>query len=176
MSIETITPHELQSRLATDPDLLLLDVRTPLEFDQVHIPAARNAPLSALETAQWIPREDPKPIYLLCHSGTRAKLAAQKFLQDGFSQTIVVAGGTEAWVETGLPVNRGAGGAISLERQVRIAAGSLVFIGVALGWLVHPGFFGLAAFVGAGLVFAGITDFCGMGLLLARAPWNQRSL
>jgi predicted branched-subunit amino acid permease len=63
---------------------------------------------------------------------------------------------------------------ISLERQVRIVAGSLVLIGAVLGWLVHPGFYGLAAFVGAGLVFAGITDFCGMGLLLARLPWNSR--
>jgi predicted branched-subunit amino acid permease len=63
---------------------------------------------------------------------------------------------------------------MSLERQVRITAGSLVFIGVALGWFVHRGFYGLSAFVGAGLVFAGITDFCGMGLLLARMPWNKR--
>ena len=62
---------------------------------------------------------------------------------------------------------------ISLERQVRIAAGSLVLLGVALGLLVHPAFIGLAAFVGAGLVFAGVTDWCGMGLLLARMPWNQ---
>ena len=62
---------------------------------------------------------------------------------------------------------------ISLERQVRIAAGLLVLVAVTLGWLVHPAFLGLAAFVGAGLVFAGVTDTCGMGLLLARMPWNR---
>jgi hypothetical protein len=83
-----------------------------------------------------------------------------------------VEGGTQACESSGVPVVRGKK-AISLERQVRIAAGSLVLTGVTLGWLVHPGFFGLSAFVGAGLVFAGITDTCGMGMLLARMPWNQ---
>ena len=89
-------------------------------------------------------------------------------------QTVIIAGGTKAWIDAGLPVTRSEVQVISLERQVRIAAGSLVLVGAVLGWLVHPGFFGLSAFVGAGLVFAGITDFCGMGLLLARLPWNTR--
>jgi predicted branched-subunit amino acid permease len=75
-----------------------------------------------------------------------------------------------------LPVTRSSVKIISLERQVRIVAGSLVLIGVLLGWFVHRGFFGLSAFVGAGLVFAGITDFCGMGLLLAKLPWNKRKI
>ena len=83
-----------------------------------------------------------------------------------------VDGGTKAWAEAGLPVVRGQK-AISLERQVRIVAGSLVLIGIVLGFLVHQSLFGLAAFAGAGLLFAGITDTCGMGLLLARMPWNQ---
>ena len=87
---------------------------------------------------------------------------------------MVVTGGTLAWQEAGLPVERGTVKVISLERQVRIAAGSLVVIGVVLAKLVNPWFIGLSAFVGAGLVFAGITDFCGMGLLLARLPWNSR--
>jgi rhodanese-related sulfurtransferase len=87
-----------------------------------------------------------------------------------------VEGGTAAWERAGLQVVRREGRrVISLERQVRIAAGSLVLIGVTLGWLVHPALFGLAAFVGLGLVFAGVTDWCGMGLLLARMPWNQKA-
>jgi Protein of unknown function (DUF2892) len=85
-----------------------------------------------------------------------------------------VEGGTQACLDLGLPIARGKN-SISLERQVRIAAGSLVVLGVTLGWFVHPVFFGLAAFVGAGLVFAGVTDTCGMGMLLARMPWNQTS-
>jgi hypothetical protein len=83
-----------------------------------------------------------------------------------------VEGGTQAWDEAGLPVVRGQK-AISLERQVRIAAGSLVLLGALLGYFAHPYWIALSAFVGAGLVFAGITDTCGMGMLLARMPWNQ---
>ncbi len=83
-----------------------------------------------------------------------------------------VEGGTQAWDQAGLPVVRGQQ-AMSLERQVRIAAGSLVVLGSALGAFVSPYWIGLAAFVGAGLVFAGITDTCGMGMLLARMPWNK---
>jgi hypothetical protein len=79
-----------------------------------------------------------------------------------------------AWERAGLPMVRGARGSISLERQVRIGAGTLVLAGVVMGWLIHPAFFGFSAFVGAGLVFAGVTDWCGMGMLLAKMPWNQR--
>ena len=102
-----------------------------------------------------------------------ATKAVEKFRAAGFTNAISVEGGTTAWEKVGLPVVRGATRVISLERQVRIAAGSLVLLGVLLGWLVHPTFFALSAFVGAGLVFAGITDWCGMGMLLAKMPWNQ---
>ena len=111
-------------------------------------------------------------MYVICRSGSRGRQACEKFLAAGFTDVANVEGGTQACVEAGLPVVRGKK-AISLERQVRIAAGSLVLLGVLLGWLVHPAFLGLSAFVGAGLVFAGVTDTCGMGMMLARMPWNQ---
>jgi rhodanese-related sulfurtransferase len=117
-------------------------------------------------------RSSGKPLYVICKSGGRGQKAAEMFQQAGFANVVNVEGGTQACEGAGLPVVRGKK-AISLERQVRIAAGSLVLIGAALAWLVHPAFIGLSAFVGAGLVFAGITDTCGMGLLLARMPWNQ---
>jgi rhodanese-related sulfurtransferase len=85
----------------------------------------------------------------------------------------VIEGGTEAWASLGLPVEGTGRKTISIERQVRIGAGALVLTGVILGFLVNPGYFSLSAFVGAGLLFAGITDWCSMGLLLARAPWNR---
>ena len=113
-----------------------------------------------------------EPLYVICRSGGRGRQACEKFLQAGFSNVVNVEGGTTACVEAGLPVVRGRK-AISLERQVRIAAGSLVLLGAVLGWFVHPAFVGLSAFVGAGLMFAGITDTCGMGMILARMPWNQ---
>jgi rhodanese-related sulfurtransferase len=176
--MKTITPVELQKLLQTDPNLLLLDVRTPVEYAEVHIPQARNEPLQQLQPGKFFPSGDQapgRPVYLLCHTGGRAAKAAEKFARDGQDLGVVIEGGTQAWVEAGLPVTRGAAKAISLERQVRIAAGTLVLTGVLLGWFVHRAFYGLSAFVGAGLIFAGITDFCGMGLLLARMPWNTRT-
>jgi hypothetical protein len=110
---------------------------------------------------------------LICRSGSRSRQAAEAFEREGFANSVSVDGGTLAWERAGLPVVRGERKAISLERQVRIAAGSLVVLGTALGAFVHPGFLGIAAFVGAGLVFAGITDTCGMGLMLAKMPWNR---
>jgi rhodanese-related sulfurtransferase len=99
-------------------------------------------------------------------------MACERLAAAGVASVVNVEGGTLAWEKAGLPVVRGKK-AMSLERQVRIAAGSLVLIGTVLGAFVHPYALGLAGFVGAGLVFAGITDTCGMGMLLARMPWNQ---
>ena len=175
--MKNISPIELQKLLAAKPDLALLDVRTPVEFAEVHVPQARSIPLDEINPRELAGsgqiRKD-QPVYLLCRSGQRATKAAEKFAKEGFTDPIAVEGGTLAWIEANLPVTRGKTKVISLERQVRIVAGSLVLAGVLLGWLVHPSFFGLSAFVGAGLAFAGITDFCGMGLLLAKLPWNTR--
>jgi rhodanese-related sulfurtransferase len=175
--MSTITPTELQKLLVTRPNLPLLDVRTPVEFAEVHVPQALNIPLDEINPRDL--RASGKllwdqPVYFLCRGGQRATKAAEKFEKDGFTRVVVVEGGTLAWIEANLPVARGNPRVISLERQVRIVAGSLVFIGVVLGWFIHRWFFGLSAFVGAGLVFAGITDFCGMGLLLAKLPWNRK--
>jgi len=171
--MKTIAPAELQKILAAQPSAPVIDVRTPVEFAEVHVPQARSIPLDELKPGS-LQLEKDQPVYLLCQSGGRATKAAEKLAKEGFVQAVVVEGGTLAWIEANLPVTRGQARVISLERQVRIVAGSLVFIGVLLGWLVHRGFFVLPAFVGAGLVFAGVTDFCGMGLLLARMPWNKR--
>ena len=172
--MKTISPVELQKILAAQPSASVIDVRTPVEFEEVHVPQARSIPLDELKPGA-LQLAKGQPVYLLCRSGQRATKAAEKLSRAGFSQPVVIAGGTLAWIASNLPVTRGQSKVIGLERQVRIVAGSLVFIGVTLGWFVHRGFYGLSAFVGAGLVFAGITDFCGMGLLLAKMPWNKRA-
>jgi len=105
-------------------------------------------------------------LYVICRSGGRGKQACEKFLKAGFTNVVNVEGGTLACEQAGLPVVRGKK-TISLERQVRITAGSLVVLVAVLSWLIHPAFIALSAFVGAGLIFAGVTDTCGMGLLLA---------
>lgn len=174
--MKTITPADLQKLLAADPKLSLIDVRTPVEFAEVHVPQAVNAPLDRFSTNDLLDSRHislDRPVYLLCRSGQRAERAAEKLAREGHDLGIVVEGGTLAWLAAGLPVARDAAKVISLERQVRIGAGFLVLTGILLGWFFSPAFFGLSAFVGAGLVFAGITDWCGMGLLLAKAPWNQ---
>jgi rhodanese-related sulfurtransferase len=176
--VKTITPPDMNTLLATEPDLAMIDVRTPVEFSEVHATRAKNLPLDTLRPKALFEsgelRKD-RPVYLICRTGGRAVKAAEKFAAQGFDQGVVVEGGTEAWSAAGLPVERSAAKTISLERQVRIAAGSLVLIGVLLACFVNPGFLVLSGFVGAGLVFAGITDWCGMGLLLAKFPWNRRS-
>jgi rhodanese-related sulfurtransferase len=174
MSVTTISPRQLAD-LCQSGQIDLLDVRTPVEYRELHVAAARNVPLDKLDPAALMRTRngsEDKPLYLICRSGSRGEQACEKFLAAGFTNVVNVEGGTLACVEGRLPVVRGKK-AISLERQVRLAAGLLVLLGALLGWLVHPAFVGLSAFVGAGLVFAGITDTCGMGLLLARMPWNQ---
>ncbi len=174
MTVRMITPHEFAG-LCKDRNIDLIDVRTPLEFQEIHVPQARNIPLDRLDPCAVMQARNgspDEPLYLICRSGSRGRQACEKFLAAGHTNVVNVEGGTLACAEAGLPVVRGKK-VISLERQVRIAAGSLVLLGVLLGWLVHPVLLGLSVFVGAGLVFAGVTDTCGMGILLARMPWNQ---
>ena len=174
-SITTISPQELQRRHDAGEPLRLIDVRTPVEFREVHIPFAHNRPLDALRAdAVSAERAEGQPLYVICRSGKRAQKACEKLAAAGQTNLVNVEGGTQAWEQAGLPVSRGKK-AISLERQVRICAGFLVFAGALLGLLVHPGFLAIPIFVGAGLLFAGITDTCGMGMLLARMPWNRVS-
>lgn len=153
---------------------LLLDVRTPAEFAEVHIPGSVLNPLDRLDPVSVRQLAEGKSAcVLVCRSGGRAAQAAKALQAAGILKLAVLDGGIIAWQSAGLEVTRGRK-TISLERQVRIGAGSLVLLGVVLGFAAHPAFFLLSGFVGTGLVFAGITDWCGMGLLLARMPWNQR--
>jgi rhodanese-related sulfurtransferase len=175
MSISTISPLDLSRLCSNGRELELIDVRTPVEYREVHAAAARNVPLDQLDPAALMQARHgatSEPLYMICRSGGRGQLACERFLKAGYTNVINVAGGTQAWEASGLAVVRDRK-VISLERQVRIAAGLLVCLGALLSWLVHPAFVALSAFVGAGLVFSGITNTCGMGLMLARMPWNK---
>jgi rhodanese-related sulfurtransferase len=177
MNPSAISPAQLAELCKEGREIELIDVRTPVEFREIHLQIARNIPLDQLDVAALIQARNGsanEPLYVICRSGGRGQQACEKFLKAGFLNVVNVEGGTVACVEAGLPVVRGKK-AVSLERQVRIAAGSLVVLGAVLGWFVNPAFVWLSTFVGAGLVFAGITDTCGMGMILARMPWNQCS-
>jgi rhodanese-related sulfurtransferase len=173
--IATITPGELAQKLQSNEDVELIDVRTPAEFQAVHATPARNVPFHRLrrqEVLETCNGSEEKPLYVICQAGVRSRKACEKLAAAGCQNVVSVEGGTAAWEAAGLPVVRGEQ-AVSLERQVRIVAGSLVLTGALLAIFVHPWWAGLSAFVGAGLLFSGITNTCGMGMLLARMPWNQ---
>jgi rhodanese-related sulfurtransferase len=175
MNIATISPEALMRRYLNNRNCQLIDVRMPAEYHARHVEFARNVPLDQLDPEALIKSRggsSDEPLYLICQAGQRSQKACERFLRAGFADVVSVEGGTKACEEAGMPMARRRK-TIGLERQIRIAAGSLILIGVLLGWLVHPAFFGLAAFIGAGLIFAGITDTCGMGILLARMPWNR---
>ncbi|MFK7735736.1 MAG: rhodanese-like domain-containing protein [Pirellulaceae bacterium] len=172
--MQTIDVEQL-GREAETGKVDLIDVRMPTEFREVHAEGAVNVPLDTLDpnaVAERLAASSGKPIYVICKSGGRSTMATQKFLDAGVDNVVNVEGGTTAWVNAGLPVQRGKK-AVSLERQVRILAGFLAFLGAALGFFINPYFIGLSAFIGAGLMFAGITDTCGMGMMLSKMPWNQ---
>lgn len=172
MEPKTINPHDLEQLRASKPGVLVMDVRTPAEFNELRAACARLMPLDRLDLAAIrAARRDDEPVYVMCRTGSRATTAAGKLCAAGV-EAVVVEGGTLAWEAAGLPVKRGRK-VISIERQVRIGAGLLVLAGVLLGWLAHPAWLILSAFVGAGLTFAGVTGFCGMAFVLGRMPWNQ---
>lgn len=173
-SMRTIRGECLWEDGSLHADTFVLDVRTPAEFREAHIPGSTNIPLGDLRHRAHavLGRAASKRIALVCRTGRRAASACKELRIGGvLSDLHVLDGGIASWLEAGLPVDHGEK-AVSLERQVRIVAGSLIVLGVLLGLSIHPGFLGLSAFVGAGLVFAGITDTCGMAMILAKMPWN----
>jgi rhodanese-related sulfurtransferase len=173
MNYTTISPEELGE--LPDPDVI--DVRTPAEFGELHAPGARNIPLSTFQPNEFLASRNGKhgkPIYVMCRTGSRAAKACEKLAAAGCANVVHVTGGVDAWNAVGLPVVRGKK-AMSLERQVRIVAGFFVVLGAILGYFVNINFVWLSAFFGAGLMYAGLTDTCGMALMLAKMPWNQRA-
>jgi len=175
--MKKITPNALNALREKNSATALLDVRTPAEHEQIHVPGVHLVPLDRLDATELegvAGFSKETPLYILCHSGGRAKQAAEKLSRAGYQNCVVVEGGTSAWAASGLPVVRGTSKVIALERQVRIAAGALVLSGVLLSHFVNPAFIWLSGFVGAGLIFAGVTDWCGMGILISKMPWNAR--
>jgi rhodanese-related sulfurtransferase len=168
-----LTAGELSSLLAERPDVRLLDVRTPAEFESVHIRGAYNVPLDVLgEHAAEICASVDAPVVLVCQSGRRARQAEDALRHAEMANVHVLDGGIAAWLQNGGPVLRGAQ-RLSLERQVRIAAGSLAAFGGLLALALNPLFAVVPAAIGGGLVFAGATDRCGLAMVLAKLPYNR---
>lgn len=170
--MDECTVLTLNEKLKTEKPQLI-DVRERAEFAGGRVAGAKSLPLGELEK-RLSELDRIKPIYVMCRTGRRSSKAQQKLKAFGFSNVTNVAGGFEAWKNEGLPTERDANAPWALERQVRFAAGSLVLIGVLASVLIHPYSVWLAGFVGAGLVFAAVTDTCAMAMLLAKMPWNKQ--
>ncbi len=157
-----------------DPNPLYIDVRTPYEFEDVHILGAQNIPLpdlhSHVEELRTLSQE--RPIMLVCRTQNRVKIAYEYLTNNGVTNCEILEGGITAWVDQGKPLIKGQQG-ISLEGQVRAIAGGLIIIGVAMGFMFHSGFFLIPAIVGIGLLHAGLTDSCLMGMILSKLPMNR---
>jgi len=174
-TIPQVSSDSLRSELQSQPGgWFLIDVRTPGEFRGGHIEGAVNHPVDAItpESVRELAGEaGERKICFICQSGKRSQRALEVCQSAGLEGAVELAGGMNEWPSEA--VTKESGGPISLFRQVQIAAGSLVLFGVILGAAVHPGFYFLSGFVGAGLVFAGVSGTCGMGVLLSKMPWNQ---
>jgi rhodanese-related sulfurtransferase len=169
-----LAPADVAGLMRGRMDVRLLDVRTPGEFAATHIAGAYNVPLDTLaEHAAEIRAAVNGTLVLVCQSGQRARRAEEALARAGMAQLHVLDGGVNGWIAAGLPVRQGAIKKVSLERQVRMSAGALAAAGGVLALLVDPAFGVLSAIVGSGLVFAGVTDTCAMGMLLARLPYNR---
>jgi rhodanese-related sulfurtransferase len=152
--------------------LHLIDVRESVEFSEEHIPGSKLLPLSQF-TPEKISLIPGKEIVIYCQSGNRSKKAAQKLIQAGFRDFRQLQGGITTWKQSGYATKINKNAPISLMRQVQIVAGSLVFSATILGAVFSPWFLIISGFVGAGLVFAGVTNTCAMGMLLSKLPYNQ---
>ncbi|CAN5901611.1 rhodanese family protein [soil metagenome] len=160
------------ARKLIDQGAVLVDIREPDERAREHVPGALHNPLSRLAA---VAAPSDKAVIFHCRSGARTAANAHRLAGTTSCQTYILEGGLEAWKKAGLPVAIDRRQPIEVMRQVQIVAGSLVLLGVLFGFWLTPLFFGLAAFVGAGLAFAGISGWCGMARLLALMPWNRPS-
>lgn len=167
MTLPTISP--VDAKRLIDQGAMLVDIREADEHLRERIPGAQNAPLSRLGTLA----ADSRPVVFHCKTGARTAANAGRLAAACNVDAYIIEGGIDAWRNAGLTTVRDERRPIEIMRQVQIAAGTLVLTGLVLGYAFNPAFAGLSAFVGAGLVFAGVSGWCGMAKLLAVMPWNR---
>ena len=173
----SLTPLDAQSlaRRLNAGDLTLIDIREPDEFAREHIAGAISLPLSRLE-AGHVALRGVTPVAFTCRTGMRTNSNCDRLAAHVGEPAFVLEGGLDGWKKAGLGTNADRKAPIDIMRQVQIIAGGIVVAGAILALTVNPAFVWLSAFIGAGLVFAGSTGWCGMAKLLSVMPWNRRTV
>jgi len=172
-SLEMISPRDAFVLAEKDSQIKFLDVRSALEFSQVHIKDSINIPIDILSAKMNDLSQSKQTYVVLCRTGNRSPMAADMLMQSGIQGVKVMQGGMTRWQKEGLPAIKGEGG-VSLERQVRLIAGSLVLSGVLLSWFMHWTFIFIPVFISCGLIYSGLSDNCLMGMLLMKLPYNKK--
>jgi rhodanese-related sulfurtransferase len=170
--LKSITPQRANELIRAGA--VLVDIREANEHARERIPGARHRALTEIDANNPAQPGDDVLIFR-CRSGARTQANMQRLAASTTCEAYILEGGLDAWRKAGLPVAVDRSQPIELMRQVQIAAGTLVLLGVVLGAAVAPGFYALSAFVGAGLVFAGASGYCGMARILAVMPWNRHA-
>jgi len=172
-ALEMISPKNSQMLVSKGPKVKLLDVRSALEFNETHIKDSINIPIDMIASKIKDLSQSGQSYIVFCRTGNRSPMAADMLLQSGIRSIKVMEGGLVRWQKERLPVIKGQGG-MSLERQVRLAAGVLVLLSIILTWFVHNAFIWIAIWVSCGLIYSGLTNSCLMGMLLMKLSYNKK--
>lgn len=173
MSLKTITPQAARDLM--DKGAVLVDIRAANEHAREHIQQARHIPMEQL-VGQTLPITNANAVIFHCRSGNRTQMQAQALANCANCDAYILEGGLDAWKKAGLPVIADQSQPLELQRQVQITAGAMIVLGTVLGATVSPWFHALSGFVGIGLMFAGLSGYCGMARLLMKMPWNRRAM
>lgn len=173
MPIKSIDPKTAQQWLAKN-EAVIIDVREPVEYAAMHIAGAKLIPLGVINENK-LPELGNKKLIIHCQLGRRGGMACEKLFKDNSNLEIYnLEGGIVAWEKAGFKIERSGSVCLPVDRQVQVTIGGGVLLGIILGYFIHPIFLLLSAFLGAGLLQAGLTGWCGLALLMAKMPWNQQ--
>ncbi|WP_292986164.1 rhodanese family protein [Pantoea sp.] len=172
MKPEILSP--LQASKLLEQGAVLVDIRDRADFLREHIPQALSLPLTEITTGKTVEGSDQQPVIFHCQAGMRTTNNAEQLMRAASSGNVfLMSGGINAWKSAALPIIEDKKQPLPIIRQVHITAGILVLVGVIAGYAVDSRLFLLSGFIGAGLIFSGVSGFCGMASLLQKMPWNK---
>lgn len=173
MTVRTVSPSEAQELMKNGS--ILVDIRESAEFLREHVPDAVFLPLSEIVAGKNVVNVSIyHPVIFHCLAGSRTTQNADVLIRAAAPASIVLlSGGINAWKSASLPTIEDKKYPLPIMRQVQIVAGILILTGVLMGYAIDKSFFLLSGFIGAGLLFAGVSGWCGMAVLLSKMPWNK---